>query len=110
MNIIPFKIEHSVRLARLVVSRIRNRIPGIGVDPSAESGFYIPANEEWRAKLITNHFWYQYHGNDRQLRFGYPTNGIISYLHFKDDVESWTKEEVEILIDEVNNTILEFNL
>ena len=101
-----FKDEDRVKLAKAVVKRLKSVIPDIMVDPSCESGFYIEANAEWQEKLRNDPYWKDYHGNARQLRFAFPSDGYINSLQFKDGVVSWSDEEVSILIKTINEEVV----
>ena len=105
MNCQSFKNENREQLAKAVVKRLISVIPDIMVDPSCECGFSIWANDDWREKLKNDPYWKDYHGNQRQLRFAFPSAGYINRLQFKDGVVSWSDEEVSTLIQTINEEV-----
>jgi hypothetical protein len=106
MNIQPFTEANRLRLAKAVVERAQAQkvLPGIQVDHSYERGFYIDATPEWRSRLSKFQYWV-YAGNERQLRFGFERDGMISTLKWKDGIPSWSDDEVKILIEIINNEV-----
>lgn len=101
----PFKNENRKQLAKAVGKRLISVIPDIEVDSSCECGFFIWANAEWQEKLKNDPYWKDYHGNQRQLRFAFPSDGYINRLQFKDGVVSWSDEEISILIQTINEEV-----
>jgi len=107
MKVHPFKFEDRHKIAEAVVAEAKKLgvLSGIKVCCSHECGFYFYADSEWRNKLVSNNIWLGYHCNQRQLRFVYENNGYIVKLRFKDSVESWTQDEIEVLVEIINKVV-----
>ena len=84
-------------------------LTGLISDPSCEGGFNLPLTHEWYNKDLINKQYLKYH-NSRQLRFvnDYTTNKIIG-LRYKDGINYWNDDELQILNESIEKILLDFN-
>jgi hypothetical protein len=69
----------------------------IGENFSSEGGFELPITAIWLNKLRDNSIFVNYH-NARQLRFVQNNNNLVG-LRFKDNIVSWSTEEINLITD-----------
>lgn len=93
-----------------VISRGKNTnlLQNINIDPSVESGFYLPLNQAWSDFLLPRYPVFSYHDR-RQLRFIHDGRNITG-LRFKDSIPSWSIEELKELLEICEQIISSMNL
>ena len=96
--------------AAYVISRGKNTnlLQNINIDPSVESGFYLPLNQAWSDFLLPRYPVFSYHDR-RQLRFIHDGRNITG-LRFKDYIPSWSIEELKELLEICEQIISSMNL
>jgi len=86
-----------------VIKRWKEVASAIGLDSnisenfSSEGGFELPITAIWLNKLRDNSTFVNYH-NARQLRFIEDNSNLVG-LRFKDNIVSWSSEEINLLTD-----------
>ena len=86
-----------------VINRWKEVASALGLDSnisenfSAEGGFELPITAIWLNTLKNNTTFVNYH-NARQLRF-ITDNGNLIGLRFKDNIISWSSEEINLITD-----------
>lgn len=106
----PFDESLKNKVANLAI--LKSHISDLSVDPSYESGFYLPISLQWKDAVNNQNIDYckylHYHG-ERSFRFISSNNQIIG-IRCKDNLRYWTNEErlyikelVESVVDELNS-------
>ncbi len=89
-------------------SKQTNFLQNLNIDPSVESGFFLPLNQAWSNFLLPLYPVFSYHDR-RQLRFIHDGK-YITGLRFKDSVPSWSVEEVRELLEICEQIISRMNV
>jgi len=84
-------------------------LTGLRSDPSHEGGFNLPLTYEWYKKDLINKEYLKYH-DSRQLRFVKDniTKKIIG-LRYKDSINYWSDDELQILKESIEKILLDFD-
>ena len=110
MEIIFSKGINETSKDKFVSEVIKNcNLNGLRSDPSCEGGFNLPLTKEWYIKDLNNKEYLKYH-DSRQLRF--VTNHRINKIYglrYKDGINYWTNNELQILKESIEKTLLDFN-